>query len=138
MSHDIITVRFVAGTHQTNTIRGKRASSTSSYLQAAIALANKLYPSGAAELKRLEDRCDHGFEVYEAFEVAAKSEVIWIGENVEKPDSELAVLVELVGDNEPVWLGFWDGTTWRDACTGGEFAGQVVAWADLPKGRRGS
>lgn len=133
---DIIVVRFTAGTHQTNTIRGKRASSTSSYLQAAVDLANKLYPGGAVELRRLAKQCNAGRESYEVVLSVVKREVIWISDSVEKPDAELTVLVELVGDTEPVWMGFWDGAAWRDACTGAEFAGRVVAWAELPQGSR--
>ena len=133
MTPDIITVRFVSGTHQTNTVRGQRASSTSSYLQAAQALCLKLYPNGATEPRHLPGRSSAGVEVFEVVPPAV-SQVIWINEDVVKPDAEMTVLVELVDDSEPVWLGFWSGETWLDACTGGPFAGRVVAWAELPKG----
>lgn len=136
MTRELIRVRFTAGTHQTNTIRGKRASSTSSYVQAAVDLAKKLYPGAAVELKRLGNQCKTGTEVFEVVAPAVPSQVVWISDNVERPDADSTVLVELVGDAEPVWLGFWDGAVWRDACTGAEFDGQVVAWADRPKGSR--
>lgn len=50
------------------------------------------------------------------------------------PDADLTVLIELhpAGEySEPVWLGYHDGTGWRDAM--GD-AVQVIAWADMPKG----
>ncbi len=53
------------------------------------------------------------------------------------PDSDTTVLVCLDGDDdEPTWFGFWDSadSVWRNASTGGEFAGQVVKWADMPTG----
>lgn len=32
------------------------------------------------------------------------------------------------------WLGFHDGDCWRDACSGGEFGGEVVSWTPMPAG----
>lgn len=38
-----VTVRYIAGTHQTNTVRGQRASSAAGYQSAARALGHKLF-----------------------------------------------------------------------------------------------
>ena len=50
------------------------------------------------------------------------------------PDADQVVLVTLDGDSDPTWVGFWDGETWIDAATGGEFADQVVSWSPMPAG----
>jgi uncharacterized protein DUF551 len=62
--------------------------------------------------------------------------VRWISVRDEWPDAELTVLVAREGNDigEPVWLGYTDGETWFDACTGAEFAGRVTHWAELPMG----
>lgn len=49
----------------------------------------------------------------------------------ELPDADLTVLVNTRGCEEPVWLGFLDGETWRDT-DGAEI--DVTHWADMPKG----
>lgn len=54
----------------------------------------------------------------------------------ELPDAELVVLVELDGDNEPVWPGYWTGACWHTVA-GGPFAGQVTGWTEMPAGRSG-
>lgn len=61
----VVTVRFVSGTHQTNTIGGQRASSTSGYLQAAQALAHKLFPHGPASVTRIDGGGQVALEVFE-------------------------------------------------------------------------
>lgn len=50
------------------------------------------------------------------------------------PDVDETVLVTLEGSDEPVWLGFFDGTGWVDATTGGDFLGEVTAWSTTPPG----
>lgn len=51
MSESVVcTVRFNCGTHQTNTVRGQRASSTMSFEHAAQVLATKLFPSCPARV----------------------------------------------------------------------------------------
>lgn len=54
----------------------------------------------------------------------------------ELPDAEMTVLVELAGDDEPVWPGYWTGDCWHTVA-GGPFAGQVTGWAEMPAGRNG-
>jgi hypothetical protein len=61
--------------------------------------------------------------------------VSWHAARDEFPDAEQTVLVSMAGDgpdSDPVWIGFTDGKTWFDACTGAEFVGRVTHWAELP------
>ena len=58
----------------------------------------------------------------------------WHDVGTELPDAEITVLVELSGDSEPVWLGYWTGGRWLNI-EGLPFAGQVTGWADMPAGR---
>jgi hypothetical protein len=51
--------------------------------------------------------------------------------NDDFPDADLTVLVRLRGNEEPVWLGYWDDEEWRDI--DGQ-AVDVVRWAQLPTG----
>lgn len=51
------------------------------------------------------------------------------------PDSDITVMCELQGDDEPTWPGYWTGAQWL-SIEGLPFAGTVTAWADMPKGRR--
>lgn len=60
-----ITVRFVRGTHQTNTICGQRASSTAGYVNAARTLALKVWTRECVRLHRLPAECKTGVEVFE-------------------------------------------------------------------------
>jgi hypothetical protein len=49
------------------------------------------------------------------------------------PDDGLTVLVQCAPDaNEPIWLGYLDGNTWRDVDA--STMKTPVAWADLPIG----
>ena len=51
----ICSVKYSSGAYVTNTVRGKRASSTSSAEWAAKALAAKLFPDRAAKVTRQSD-----------------------------------------------------------------------------------
>lgn len=51
----ICTVKYSSGAYVTNTVRGKRASSTMSAEQAAKVLAIKLFPHCAARVDRQAD-----------------------------------------------------------------------------------
>ena len=64
-----VTVRYTNGTHQTNTVRGMRASSTSDYRTAAQALAHKLFTGGAVSITRVEDGAQVAVQVFELREV---------------------------------------------------------------------
>lgn len=64
----------------------------------------------------------------------ATETVTWTKVADAMPDSDTTVLVQLVDDNEPTWLGFHDGLGWCDVSTGGYFSGRVVAWAEMLKG----
>lgn len=69
-SKTLIRVRYTNGTHQTNTVRGKRASSTSSYSDAARLLASKLMPQQPWELRRVCAEC--ALEVFELKDLERK------------------------------------------------------------------
>ena len=65
--------------------------------------------------------------------IRQSEQITWVSAD-HFPDVDKTVLVTLVGDDEPVWIGFFDGTDWVDATTGGSFMGEVIAWADMPRG----
>lgn len=51
------------------------------------------------------------------------------------PDADTTVMVSLDDSHdEPTWLGFYDGATWRDV--GGMPIKGVTDWADMPAGTR--
>lgn len=56
-SKTIFSVRYRDGAHQTQTVHGQRASSTSSYEEAARMLARKLHPHQAWELTPIRSEC---------------------------------------------------------------------------------
>lgn len=60
----IFSVKDAGGTYTTQTVHGKRSSSTSGYRPAAEALAGKLYPHQEHELT-LVDSSAHGVQVFE-------------------------------------------------------------------------
>lgn len=49
------------------------------------------------------------------------------------PDADLTVHVALKGDDEPTWLGFFDGDAWH-SIDGMPFAAQVTHYAEMLKG----
>lgn len=57
--------------------------------------------------------------------------VQWIPVKERMPDADETVLIAAQHTAEPVWLGSWDGTGWRD--TDG-FAVPVTHWAEIPRG----
>lgn len=68
---------------------------------------------------------------------AAFETITWVNAVApDLPDADMTVLVEIDGESEPVWLGFFDGTAWRSVSDGDIFAGTVTGWADMPTGRR--
>lgn len=66
-------------------------------------------------------------------QIRQPEQITWVSAE-HLPDVDETVLVTLLGDDEPVWLGFFDGTDWVDATTGGAFMGNVTAWAAMPRG----
>lgn len=68
-----------------------------------------------------------------ASHIRQTEQITWVSAE-HLPDVDKTVQVTLIGDDEPVWIGFFDGTDWVDATTGGPFLGQVIAWADMPRG----
>lgn len=62
------------------------------------------------------------------------SEVIQWRDLEPMPDSDAVVLIELLGDGEPTWLGTWDGENWR-YIDGGIVTSTVTGWAVIPTGR---
>ncbi|MBX3634716.1 MAG: hypothetical protein KF683_04915 [Rubrivivax sp.] len=57
MHESTIYVKFTCGAYVTNTVHGRRASSTTSALQAAQALAAKLYGAGLESVSEVEEGC---------------------------------------------------------------------------------
>lgn len=55
--------------------------------------------------------------------------IIWKAVEDEMPDSDATVLIACETD-EPVWLGYHDGETWR---TADGAAMNVTHWAELPE-----
>ncbi|MEY5101112.1 MAG: hypothetical protein RJA36_3831 [Pseudomonadota bacterium] len=49
------------------------------------------------------------------------------------PDADTTVLVFIPADNDPVWIGFFDGAEWLNV-EGQAFKHPVTAWADFPAG----
>jgi hypothetical protein len=55
----------------------------------------------------------------------------WKEAAADLPDADLTVIVRLRNNEEPVWLGYFDGDQWCD------LDGQpveVVRWAEMPLG----
>lgn len=50
------------------------------------------------------------------------------------PDAGDTVLLELQGDSEPTWPGYWDGIAWISS-DGMPITSSVSGWAHMPKGR---
>jgi hypothetical protein len=57
------------------------------------------------------------------------TQALWIEEKTQLPDSDLTVLIHHPSNDEPVWLGYHDGETWRDV---NAQEVQVSHWMDLP------
>jgi hypothetical protein len=49
------------------------------------------------------------------------------------PDPDITVLICLKDADEPSWMGWHDGTEWRQI-DGSTVAGTVIKWADMPIG----
>lgn len=56
----------------------------------------------------------------------------WIDVNVELPDADLTVLIFSAPDDEPVWLGYFDGDRWC-GIHGGELFHQPTHWMLMPE-----
>jgi len=57
--------------------------------------------------------------------------MMWIDPNEKKPDADIVVLMRLDDEDYPVWPGFWDGETWRQADVPGEVDCAVIGWLHL-------
>lgn len=69
-------------------------------------------------------------------------QVEWKAVGDELPDCGTTVLIYALLSDEPVWLGYYDGTDWF--AIGGEMYGnedeipeRVMAWAPMPNGPNG-
>ena len=69
----------------------------------------------AHRLKRLSERVCQAFH--------------WVPINERLPDSDTTVLVAVVDADEPVWLGYLDGSEWCEI-SGAPI--RVTHWAELP------
>jgi hypothetical protein len=57
------------------------------------------------------------------------TQTLWIDAETQLPDSDLTVLIHHQANDEPVWLGYHDGETWRDV---NAEEVQVSHWMDMP------
>lgn len=64
--------------------------------------------------------------------MSAATSIQWFDASRVLPDADLTVLVHCPAADEPVWLGYYDGDTWRDV-TGLAVEHPVKHWADLPE-----
>lgn len=53
----------------------------------------------------------------------------WIDASAQLPDDDRAVLVHVVDVSDPVWLGYWDGESWR---TVEGMRVEVRHWREIP------
>ena len=60
--------------------------------------------------------------------------ITWRAAATDPPSDDTTVLVSVAGASEPVWVSWLDDGVWRDVSSGGELAGTVVSWADVPEG----
>ncbi|WP_431287512.1 hypothetical protein [Roseateles chitinivorans] len=93
----IFSVRDRNGAYQTQTVQGQRASSTSSYHEAAMRLAQKLHPFRAYDLKLL-DSSQHGVQVFELEVLHAGSASAGDATGQGEPAVNLRALVDAVPD----------------------------------------
>lgn len=54
------------------------------------------------------------------------------------PDADETVHICMPGNDEPVWIGYFDGTTWRTSDGFPVKAGEVTYWAPMLKGPEAS
>lgn len=60
------------------------------------------------------------------------STISWVDVDHQLPDADETVMVFCPVSDDPVWLGYWDGETWRGV-DGGELGEKFVsAWATMP------
>ena len=57
----------------------------------------------------------------------------WVDPAIEMPDEEITVLVFVPSADEPVWPAYLCDGQWRWS-TASSITGDVVAWAEMPKG----
>lgn len=56
----------------------------------------------------------------------------WTAAAIQLPDADLTVLIHCPISDDPVWLGYFDGETWRDVDGGDLGTTFVDHWANLP------
>lgn len=56
----------------------------------------------------------------------------WKSVKEEMPDADSTVIIHAPKDDEPVWLGYFDGSVWRGV-HGGELFHRVSHWMELPE-----
>jgi hypothetical protein len=59
-------------------------------------------------------------------------QIIWHRVEDRLPDDDMVVLISLLDDGEPVWMGWRDQGVWRQI--DGSTVDRVIAWSVLPKG----
>lgn len=65
--------------------------------------------------------------------MSTPSSVTWVDAAEQLPDSDTTVLIHCSQSDDPVWMGYHDGETWR-AVDGMDLGDAFVDhWADLPE-----
>lgn len=75
-----------------------------------------------------------GFELAltELWALRQRELIDWHDVTQQLPDADITVLICIPYSDEPVWLGWFDGTDWYEV--GGGAITDVVRWAHMPAG----
>lgn len=69
--------------------------------------------------------------------MTATETIVWVDPTpTTMPAVDTVVLMELQGQDEPVFAGSWDGEHWRWLDGMPVQCAEVVAWARMPRGRQ--
>lgn len=58
----------------------------------------------------------------------------WLNASEQRPDADETVLIAIPTHDDPIWLGYFDGTTWITAEGLPLSDHTVTAWAHMPGG----
>lgn len=61
--------------------------------------------------------------------------IIWKAVGIDMPDADETVMIFHPAENEPVWMGYYDGARWVSV-DGMPIGTAVSHWATMPEGPR--